>query len=256
VDLQALKVAEHFSVSASWLQGSNGLRLDASFYNPRLAQALESLKKSGLSLRRLGDVTEQIFIPGRFARTYVQQEHGIPFLQGSHIVHFQPADVKFISPAVHKKISKWIIREGWVLVTRSGTVGRTAIVPHAWDGWAASEHILRIIPKPECPAGYLYAFLNSPVGKIQLTSQIYGAVVDELTEEQTRSVLIPMPNSPAEMKAVMRINELALQAMVERQKATVLATASVEALNVLLPHAEKKHTGSVGDLAKVRLAIR
>jgi type I restriction enzyme S subunit len=241
-------------VNASWLRGSDKLRLDASFYNPRLAQALESLRKSGIPLKRLGDVTERIFIPGRFARTYVEKAHGVPFLQGSHIVHFQPADIKYVSPAVHKNLSKWIIREGWVLVTRSGTVGRTAIVPRAWDGWAASEHVLRIIPKPECPAGYLFAFLTSAVGKIQLTSQIYGAVVDELTEDQTSSVLIPIPRTKRELAAVAEVNRLALEAMVQRQTATQLADASIRALDALLPHVEIPHAGSMDDLARAILS--
>ena len=79
---------------------------------------------------------------------------------------------------------QWIIRAGWLLVTRSGTTGRTTVCPEEWDEWAASEHILRIVPNEEkCPAGYLCTFLSSPLGQAQLTASIYGAVVDELTEE-------------------------------------------------------------------------
>jgi type I restriction enzyme S subunit len=231
----APKKIEHFTVDSRWLKGSKGLRLDAGFYNPRLAQALEALHKSGLKLAKLGDVTKSIFIPPRFARTYVEKEHGVPFLQGSHIVHFQPADLKYVSPAVHKKLAKWIIHKNWILVTRSGTVGRVTITPESWDGWAASEHILRIIPKDECPAGYIYALLNSPIGQAQLTAQIYGAVVDELTEEQTKSVLIPVASNPRQREQINAISELSMKAVKKWQEAASLASQAVLAINDLVP---------------------
>jgi type I restriction enzyme, S subunit len=229
------KKLENFTVESRWVQDSRGLRLDASFYNPRLAQALETLRKSGMKLSKLGDITEKIFIPGRFARTYVDKEHGIPFLQGSHIVHFQPADLKYVSPAVHKKIAKWIIRKDWILVTRSGTVGRVAVAPESWDGWAASEHILRIIPKAEYPAGYIYAFLSSPIGQAQLTAQIYGAVVDELTEDQTRSVLVPVASNASEREQIEAISDLSAKAVKKWQEASTLAAESIKAVTALTP---------------------
>lgn len=146
------KKIESFAVTSDWLKNSTNLRLDASFYNPRVAHAIETLRKSGLPIKPLGELTKRIFIPPRFKRIYVGRDHGLPFLQGSHVVHFQPADMKYVSRTAHKNIDLWIIREGWILVTRSGTVGRIAVVPREWDGWAASEHILRIIPSPRVHA--------------------------------------------------------------------------------------------------------
>lgn len=230
---------EHFSIESSWLRKSQELRLDASFYNPRVAHAIETLKKSGLTIKSLGEVTKRIFIPPRFKRIYVDREHGLPFLQGSHIVHFQPADVKFLSRSVHKNLEELTINAGWLLVTRSGTVGRVAIAPDDWDGWVASEHILRIIPDAAaCPTGYLYAFLCSPIGHAQLTAQIYGAVVDELTEEQTRSVLVPLPNTAEQRQYVNTINTLALRATKLRAEASGLATKAVASIGLILPEEE------------------
>jgi hypothetical protein len=40
--------------------------------------------------------------------------------------------------------------------------------------------------------GYLATYLASPIGQAQLTAQVYGAVVDELTEEQASSVRVPV----------------------------------------------------------------
>jgi type I restriction enzyme S subunit len=190
-----------------------------------------------MPVKTLGDVTERIFIPPRFKRIYVEANHGVPFLQGSHIIHFQPADLKYLSRAAHRNLDKWIIRQGWILVTCSGTIGRVTIAPPQWDGWAASQHILRIIPKSsdEVPPGYLCAYLASPVGQAQLTAQIYGAVVDELTEGQARGVLIPIPSTPEQRRQMNDLNKLILEAMQLRARAAEMAGQAVAAIDELVP---------------------
>jgi hypothetical protein len=224
---------EHFSVQSQVLRKAE--RIDASYFNPAAAHALEILRHSGMRLATVGELTQRVFIPNRFARIYVGHNYGLPFLQGSHIVHFQPADVKHVSIQEHKHIDRWVIRKDWILVTRSGTVGRVALCPSEWDGWAASEHILRIIPNTkECPSGYLYSFLASPLGQVQLTRPIYGAVVDELTEAHTSSVLVPMPVNAKQKAEMARINEEAHKAVATRSLAVSLINAAVTDLTTLV----------------------
>ena len=226
---------EHFSVPSQLLRDSHGSRLDASHFNPAVARALEVLRHSGMRLARLGDLADRIFIPPRFKRIYVEREHGLPFLQGSHVVHLRPADVKFLSLKAHKKLDRWIIRKGWILVTCSGTIGNAAIVPADWDGWAASQHVLRIIPnEKKCPSGYLYSFLVSPLGRVQLTNRIYGAVVDELTEDQTKSVVVPIAANSAHKKHIAAIYDAVLKAVEARSLAVSLLSAATENIETLV----------------------
>jgi type I restriction enzyme S subunit len=232
---------ESFSLASPLLKQSDDLRLDASFYNPRLAEALSILRHSGLTLKPLSAVTKRIFIPPRFKRIYVKKTHGIPFLQGSHVVHFQPADIKYLSLAAHERIDRWIIEAGWILVTCSGTIGRVAIAPPSWHLWAASQHILRIVPDSgKLPAGYVAAYLSSELGQAQLTSRIYGAVVDEITEEQARSVLIPTPTTAAQRRIVDSITNAALESVKAKEAAVTFAQESVAGVSELIP-ALKEH---------------
>jgi len=63
------------------------------------------------------------------------------------------------------------------------------------NDWAALQHLLCIIPNnKKGHPGYTAAFLMTPYGQHQLTAKIYGGVVDELTEEDTRAMRIP--NAP------------------------------------------------------------
>lgn len=237
---------ESYTLPSGFLTESEEVRLDAGRYNPRLIKAIHILRESGRRLEHLVDITDSVFIPPRFKRVYVEAKHGVPFLQGSHVVHFQPADLKYLSRSSHK-LERWIVHEGWLLVTCSGTIGRTMICPPEWDGWAASQHILRIVPnEKKCPAGYLCAFLSSPFGQAQLTANIYGAVVDELTEEQAGGILVPMPRTASDSRLVRAIDrgmreatELKSQAVVSVQTSVASTTAWLQEGDTSIVHKDK-----------------
>ena len=226
-----LSAVDSYSLPAGSLTGSQELRLDAAHYNPDLLDAIRVLRDSGMKVERLADITDTVFIPPRFKRIYVDDPaHGVPFLQGSHIVHFQPADLKYLSSSIHR-LEQWTVEAGWILVTCSGTIGRTVICPGDWDGWAASQHILRIVPdEHKCPAGYLCSFLASPLGQVQLTANIYGAVVDELTEEQADSILVPLPVTDEDKKLVRSLDAAMRESVVKRSGAVSLVNKAIDSV--------------------------
>ena len=221
-------------IGSNWLYRA-GMRLDAGHYNFETMDAHRQLESSGLVMKRLGDVTERIFIPPRFKRVYVDQDHGIPFLQGTHLPQFKPTDIKYLSRSAHRNIAHWIIQAGWVLVTCSGTIGRVGIALHQWDGWAASQHILRIVPQPDgpCPPGYIYAWLSSPLGQAQFNG-VYGAVVDEITAEHIENILIPVPQTGEQQAIVSTVNDLAIQAVATKELALEMDALSVDKLGELV----------------------
>ena len=140
----------------------------------------------------------------------------------------------------HKNIDGLLIRHGWLLITRSGTVGRVAIVPPEWDGWAASEHVFRVVPKSghTVTAGYLATFLDSPLGQAQLSAQVYGAVVDELTEEQVRSIRVPVPRTAAQRRGVKKVSDLAMRSLELRAEAAATFDQASATLTAFLPSVE------------------
>lgn len=167
-------------------------RFDAAHHVPVTAAVIEKLKATGYSLVRVADIVDRVYVAPRFARVYVEGPYGTPLLQGSQLPLARPYGLKCISNAETIKMDRWIIRPGWVLVTCSGTIGRVAVSSKAQDGWAASQHILRIIPREGVShPGFLALFLATPYGQHQLKAKVYGGVVDELTEHDTAMVMIP-----------------------------------------------------------------
>lgn len=177
-----------FSVSSDEL----GDRLDATHHVPLAPSAVAKLRTGAFPLVRLKERVDDVYVAPRFARIYVEPEYGTPLLQGSHVPAMRPSELKYISNRMTVKMERWIIRKGMVMVTCSGTVGRTAVVSSAQDGWAASQHILRITPTTGVThPGFLCIFLATAYGQHQLNSKIYGGVVDELTAEDTETIWIP-----------------------------------------------------------------
>jgi len=172
-------------------------RLDASFHPPIVDEVIKQLKKSLSELTTVGDerVSEKIILPGRFKRVYVAEEHGVPFLSGKNILQFDPVQVKHLSINHHGKRIKeqLILCKNMILVTRSGTIGNVVLAPKHFEGWVATEDVLRVVPSSEINAGYVYAFLASSYGNELIKRFTYGSVVDEIDDKHLASVEFPLP---------------------------------------------------------------
>jgi type I restriction enzyme S subunit len=164
-------------------------------------------------------------LPGRFKRIYVDKEHGVPFFGGKQLLSLNPTNVKHLSLTHHgdRIESQLLLEENMCLVTRSGTIGKTMIAPKHWNGWVANEHCLRIKPANESVAGYIYAWLDSPYAKPLIVRNTYGAVVDEIDDNQLSTVAIPLlKNNDIQQKInnlVLEANELRHQAYLKEQEA-------------------------------------
>ena len=76
-------------------------------------------------------------------------------------------------------------------MTCSGTIGRVFYVPKRLDGWVATHDLIRIIPKGDSLAGYLYAWLSQPDAQTQILSHTHGGQIDHVTDKQVGTVLVP-----------------------------------------------------------------
>jgi len=170
-------------------------RFDASYHNPLAGKIRNLLAKKEDGKAKLGDKCH-IFLPDRFRRIYVDQSHGIPFLQPTHLVEIKPYSLKFISRTKTRDIDKLVVRKKWAVLARSGTVGRIVPITTEFEGWCGSDDLLRIIPKDEeMDIGYIVAFLMSPYGVYQTVRETYGGVIGHIEGDHLKEVLIPCLSS-------------------------------------------------------------
>jgi len=216
-----------FGISSSDLND----RLDATHHVPVVRSVLHKLQQGRFGLVRLSEHAD-VYLPPRFGRVYVERNYGTPFLQGSQLPAMYPLQLQYISQSQTSEIKRWLIKKDTILITRSGTIGRVALVTEKQNGWAASEHMIRITCKPgRMHPGFLTAFLSTPFGQHQLKAKIYGGVVDELTDFDTAILMVPdIPASGREAGAQVGIGILVSRAFEMRDEANMIEKAAIDEL--------------------------
>ena len=206
-------------------------RLDGSYHVPIVKVIEQEIAKTAREVLSVGDsrISQSVILPSRFKRVYVEEGKGVVFFGGKQISELDPSNKKYLSISQHSDRIKndLKIHSNSILITRSGTVGKVAIVPEHWEGWIPNEHVIRIVPANNEIAGYLCAWLSSDYAYPLITRHIYGAVVDEINVEQVASISIPLLHDENTQKA---INDKVLEANRKRTEAYKLEQ---EALTVL-----------------------
>lgn len=206
-------------------------RLDVSYHLPVVRAVKERLRDHAAEVATVGDprLSKRIILPGRFKRVYVEEGFGKVFIGGKQLGELDPSNKKYLSVSHHgKRIDEQLtIREHMTLVTCSGTIGRVALVGRHWDGWTASQHILRVVPASRDIAGYLYVWLSSEWAKTLIVRNSYGAVIDEISDGQLAAVPFPLLKDPATQA---EINRLALEASALRSDAYDLEQQALRAM--------------------------
>ncbi|MFC8591745.1 methylation-associated defense system restriction endonuclease subunit S MAD5 [Streptomyces atroolivaceus] len=187
-------------VTSAWL-AEQGFRLDPAPYLSGAQEAKKLLERLPRT-DKLSEVTTGIFHAGRFSRRWVQdREHGIPFFSSTDILE---ADFSYL-PLVSRKSAvenpRLLIKPGWTLITRSGTVGRIAYARSDADGFACSEHVMRAVPNAaRIPSGFLYTFLRSPYGVPMIASSAYGAIIQHIEPDHIAGLPVPRFGEKLEQK--------------------------------------------------------
>lgn len=176
-----------------------GLRFDAARFSPDLDSCVEGLRASGLPLRPLHDLADlsiNASMPRRFERVHVDDErNGLPYLNATDLLSLfavgRPVQQRFLSRQGDTRLQGLVIRQNWLLMTCSGTIGRVFHVPQRLDGWVATDDLIRICPKPGL-VGYLFAWCMTPAAQVQVLAHTYGGQIDHVTDAQVGRMLVPM----------------------------------------------------------------
>jgi len=206
-------------------------RFDASFHLPLINSIIDILLDNAKSITTLNDhkICSAVLHPERFKRVYVHEEHGVPFFGGKGLLSIDPPGKKYISKTKHSsRIPGLVLKENMILITRSGTIGKVNIVPRHWDGWIATDDLIRIIPSNDEIAGYLYVWLNSDFGKTIIEKYTYGSVVDHIEVSHVQNFIVPILKDKSVMS---KINRFALEANKLRAEAYQLEHAAINQLN-------------------------
>lgn len=220
-----------FSLSSKELRRGDK-RLDASNYARESTRLRLILEKSGLPLEPITSFTdpespESVFNLGRFKRVWAYTpETGYPYLSASEIMLRKPIRTRFVSKLKTKDTEKFFAKEGWILMTCSGTVGQSMMVTGKWANYFYTHDLIRILPK-KGEGGYIYAYLSSKFAQAFLIKDQYGGTVKHL-EPHHLFASIKIPVIPDEFRR--KIHTSIIKAYELREQANQLEEEAIAEL--------------------------
>ena len=183
------------AIPSTWIE-KQGHRLDCGPYMSGAMEARELLRKLPVRKDHLQSLTggiSGIVNAGRITRLWVDDdEHGYPFLSSSDILQADLTNISHIAKSVARQNSQLLIKDGWTLITRSGTIGRMAYSRADMNGMACTEDVLRVIPDVNVvKSGFLYAYLCSRFGVPMIASGTYGAIIQHIEPQHIADLPVP-----------------------------------------------------------------
>ena len=211
-------------------------RSDAWFFNGRAVLVEKWVASHVNGTWRLGDIAEVFGVPP-FKRVYVTDgEQGIGFFGSADIFKLDRVPESFISRIATNRVAKYILPAGAIIMASSGQlngiIGQPQFVDSVLAGMAASDHVLRIIPKPEkILAGYLFAYLAlKEIGYPLIARTATGDSIPEIWP----TYLNELPILKAPQAVMERIDKQIVEAFEMRVRATALERESRDRLEEAL----------------------
>lgn len=200
---------------------NKGKRLESSYYGVEYKRIIKIIQNSKYGYSNLQGGKNSIinsYRPGIIKRIFVEStDNSIPMLVPSQIQDIYPKAEKYLSKLMIDKIKDWFVKENEILLTCSGTIGNVTLVTETLKNKCVSQNLIRIICCDEF-YGYVYTFLKSECGQVQLKNNNYGAVIKHIDPSHLDNVIIP--NAPEKIKII--INNLIIDSYNNRDKSNYL----------------------------------
>ena len=138
------------------------------------------------------------WMPNRLKGIIGSKAFGEPYLSATQMLDLRPSPRRFLS-LPDATVAELSVAAGTVLVTRSGTVGRSTITHRLHEKKIVSDDLLRIEPHDPAARGWIYAYLRTPSARQMMTSVHYGHMIKHL--EPSHMDALPVPSLGNEMLA-------------------------------------------------------
>ena len=153
----------------------------------------------------------------------------------------------WLTPELASQEQRWALLPGDVLLSKSGTIGKSALVRNGAVGSVAANglYVLRV-DQERLDAGFLLAYLASPACQNWLAAQARGAVIQHLNRAVLDNLPVPLPPLQLQARAAAQFREFGTDALAFLSQAT--ENSESDRLTAWLADLDSKVPKSVGRL--------
>lgn len=211
-------------------------RLDTLFHNPLSCDLDTWLADHAAGSKELGEIAEVFDVPP-FKHIYVGPEEGPAFFTSADLFDLERRTDKYLSRRQTKGLEKYVLKEGWVLIARSGqlngNIGQPQFADSAMADTTTSDHVIRIVPHDEgFSPGYVYAYLSLPEWRYSLLQRsATGASIPALWPIYLNHVRILRPPEKLNKEVDVQVRkslEMRVQATALESKARSILENAIE----------------------------
>ncbi len=169
-------------------------RLEAATYlgaGSEIRSAMEARVSGRTSLGELA----RIWMPGRLKGIQVGRKVGTPFLAATQVFDLRPTPRKWLALERTSDAANRFVKSGTILVTCSGTVGRTTMAYAPHENTLISHDLLRIEPRKREYRGWVYASLHARQVRAMATGAQYGHIIKHLEVPHVTALPVPEVDS-------------------------------------------------------------
>jgi type I restriction enzyme, S subunit len=160
------------------------------------------------------------------------RDSGIPVLNVGCIQwgFFDKSKLDYLPESKAGSFSRYRIRPGDILFTRSGTIGRCAVASEKERDYLMTFHLLRVRPGVRCLSQFLcFVFQGAPHIRRQMEEAAIGSTRAGFNTNLLAGLDVPLPSIPEQQEIVRRVEAL-FQLADAIEKRVAAATARAEKL--------------------------
>lgn len=157
----------------------------------------------------LKDVCDEITVGYVGPMSTEYKETGVLFLRSLNIKPFRLdfSDIKFISTEFNDKISKSSLKEGDVVVVRTGLPGTSCVIPKGFNLLNCSDLVV-VRPNRKLVNSHFLSYFFNTVAKKYIDDNVVGAIQQHFNIGSAKEMIINLPDLQDQNKIEKVLNEI------------------------------------------------